>query len=311
MQHNFQQLTSTVVMIRPDYFGFNTQTAETNVFQVNVNGLSEKQIRDAALQEFENMVEILTQNEIEVITLSSRTDIPTPDAVFPNNWFSHHDNDLIILYPMLTANRRAERQTDALLQILEENGSQQQKVIDLSLDEIEGNILEGTGSMVLDRQHKVSFAMESPRTSKSEFEKWCQLMGYEGIFFHAYDEKDLPIYHTNVIMSVGEEFVVACTDSIKKQEEKKILEKKFKDLGKKIIPITLQQVSQMCGNILQLRTKNGKKKIIMSENARNGFTPEQRQLLESFGEVVSVDISTIEKIGGGSARCMMAEVFKN
>jgi len=182
--------------------------------------------------------------------------------------------------------------------------------IDLTVEENNGGVLEGTGSLVLDRVNKIAYAMESPRTTKPTFDKWCNKLGYQGIFFHAYDKHNLPIYHTNVVMSIGEEFTVICLESIKDQAEKELLVKKFKKTGKKIILISLKQAYSFCGNILQIKTLNGRKIIVLSRLALDIFTPDQKIQLEKFGELVPVDIQMIEKVEGGSARCMLAEIFR-
>ncbi len=305
------QLTDTVVMISPDQFGFNPETAVTNVFQHNLTeeGLSEQIIRDTALEEFQQMVTVLKEHQINVLVLPSRKDVVTPDAVFPNNWFSHHENNLLILYPMLTPNRRVERQPKALTALLASAGIPHPTVKDLANDEHKGNILEGTGSLVLDREHQVAFAMGSPRTTKAEFEKWCKEMDYQGIFFHAYDAKRFPIYHTNVVMSIGREYVVICLDSISDTNEKEKVIQTLKTLNKEIIPISIEQLKSFCGNILQALSTKGEVIIIMSDSAWEAFTPQQQKILHKYGEIIPVHIPTIEKVSGGSARCMLAEIF--
>lgn len=300
-----QQTTHTVVMISPDQFGFNPQTAQTNAFQKRTD--DETQDRNNALSEFWEMVSTLKENGITVLVLPSRDDVVTPDAVFPNNWFSHQPGTLVI-YPMLAPNRRDERQVGNLTNLLATIGVEPE-IVDLSGDEKEGNILEGTGSLVLDRANKVAFAMESPRTTKEEFDKWCSQMGYRGVWFHAYDANDLPIYHTNVVMSVGDGFAVASLETIKDRVEKEMLEKELTANGRELINITREQLNSFCGNILQLKNSQGESKIIMSEAAKAAFTQEQLDTLSKYGDIVAVNIPTIETVGGGSARCMLAEIF--
>lgn len=295
-------------MTSPVHFGFNTQTANTNPFQHKI-GDSETEIQNKALREFNDMANQLKEVNINVLVLSGRKDLVTPDSIFPNNWFSHHQKGKLIIYPMLTENRRAERQLVELKQLLKTSNISIVEVVDLTRDEKDGMILEGTGSLVLDRQHKVAFAMESPRTTHQEFNKWCQIMGYEGVFFHAYDAKNFPIYHTNVTMSIGEKFAIVCLKSIKDKVERHILENKLENLGKEIISITVDQMSQFCGNILQLLSNDGESIIIMSERAFSGFAEVQRKILQKYGKIISVQVPTIETVGGGSARCMLAEVF--
>lgn len=304
------QLTNTVVMISPDQFGFNSETAATNVFQHQSN-LKQREVKDKAMNEFNNMVSKLESEGIRVLVLGSRVDVITPDAVFPNNWFSHHQDRSLVLYPMLAKNRRLERQYYNLKNLLNDAGINNIKKVDFTSDEEKGLILEGTGSMALDRENKIVYAMESPRTIKDEFYNWYKIMGYEPIFFHAYDKKNVPIYHTNVIMSVGKEFAVICLESIKSPQEKQTIIKKLTETGKKIIPVSIKQVFNFCANILQLVSKEGLSKIVMSRTAFNGFTNKQKSTLEKYGKLIIVDIPTIETIGGGSARCMLAEIFPN
>ncbi len=291
-------------MISPDTFGYNIQTAETNLFQ-HKPSTSEENIKNMALNEFEKMVSTLKSHNINVLVMNSRRNIVTPDAVFPNNWFSSHESALVI-YPMLAHNRRSERQVDNLRKILPTDSL---KVIDLSEDEQKGLILEGTGSLVLDRKVKLAYALWSKRTTKEEFDKWCKLMGYQGIFFTGVDDDNYPVYHTNVVMSIGEDFAVICLESIASKEERQLMTETLKESGKEIIEISLIQMKNFCGNILQLISTDKKRKIIMSKNAHNSFTSKQKKALSKYGELVEVDIATIEKIGGGSARCMMTEIF--
>src|SRR3989344_614445 len=303
-----KQLTNTVVMVKPNHFGFNPQTAESNVFQHRVSE-TESQVQEKALKEFNNAVAVLEQNGIKVLILESRGDVITPDSVFPNNWFSHHADGKLVIYPMLAPNRRAERQAEALENLLKENGVPVSEVVDLTADENTGNILEGTGSLVLDRENKVAFAMESPRTSKEEFEKWCKLMGYEGIFFDAYDKEGFPIYHTNVTMSIGKEYAVICLESIKDPGERRLVKNKLESLGKEIIELSIDQIYKYCGNTLQVLSSDGSAKIIMSKTAQSGFSSDQLDRLKKYGDIIALDIPEIETVGGGSARCMLAEVF--
>lgn len=287
-------------MISPGHFGFNKQTANTNSFQHEISD-SETEVQNKALHEFNEMVDKLKKVNINVLVLSSRKDVVTPDSIFPNNWFSHHQKEKLIVYPMLTENRRAERQVTELKQLLKTSSISVKEVVDLTEDEKDGMILEGTGSLVLDRQHKVAFAMESPRTTHQEFNKWCQIMDYEGVFFHAYDAKNFPIYHTNVTMNIGEKFAIVCLESIRDKVERHYLENKLKKLGKEIISITVDQMSQFCGNVLQLLSNDGESIITMSETAFSGFTETQHKILQKYGKIITVRVPTIEMVGGGSA----------
>lgn len=304
------QVTNRVVMIRPDHFGFNPQTSKDNDWQhIPQNELT---ARNAALSEFDTMVKTLQEEEITVAVLSSRTDAVTPDAVFPNNWFSVHefkDRSKLIVYPMRTPNRRAERQVTNVLEALKKIGVTNCEVIDLSSDEDSGNILEGTGSMVLDRRHKIAYAIEAQRTIKEEFAKWCQELGFEGILFQAKNiVTNNPIYHTNLAMAIGDGFAVLCSEAITDEKERMMVRDSLKKHGE-LIEITLTQLGKFCGNIIQLRSKNGDHKIIMSQGAFDAFLPSQREILKKYGKLVPVSLPTIESVGGGSARCMTAEVF--
>ena len=306
-----RQSTSRIIMVRPDYFGFNPQTATTNPFQHTPQSLhkNEQEIRDEALPEFTKMVDILRKYDIEVLVLPSRSDVVTPDAIFPNNWFSHHQDGKLVLYPMLTPNRRLERQKEALLRLIKKIGILKPEIIDLTKDEENGLILESTGSMVLDRVHKVAFAMASARTIEKEFEKWCRIMGYEGIFICTTTQHSKEVYHTNINMCIGSEFAVVCLEVIEEREEREMVRQKLIELDKDVIEITLAQVHQFCGNILELSSKTGKELIVMSETACKAFTKEQLARLEQYGTVVSFAIPTIEEVGGGGVRCMIAEIF--
>ncbi|MCW5886930.1 MAG: hypothetical protein KIT07_02280 [Anaerolineales bacterium] len=302
------QLTDTVVMVSPDQFGYNPETAETNVFQ-NQPQQDAAALRDAALAEFNGMVAVLRARGVQVLVLPSRTDAVTPDAVFPNNWFSLHADGRLALYPMLTPNRRAERQPQALVGLLAEANIRLSETRDFSAQEVTGDILEGTGSLVLDRANKVAFAMASPRTTQAAFDAWCAAMGYEGVFFHAYDKDSLPIYHTNVMLSIGEGFAVCCLEAVKDEAERALLESKLSAYGRQLIAVTLEQVYAFTANILHVKNTAGEQLIVMSQTAYAAFTAAQRQQLATYGELLPVKIDLIEQTGGGSARCMLAEVF--
>lgn len=303
-----QQLTDTVFMVRPDYFGFNPETTD-NTFQ-NRPTESDEETKNKALIEFERMEKKLVDAGLNVIELNSPVGPDgqiTPDAVFPNNWVSTHP-DALVLYPMKAQNRRFERQPEELIEALAGINVLYPSTIDLRNDEESGMVLEGTGSLVLDRENRIAYALESQRTNRNEFEKWCNLMGYEPIFFHAVDFGNKPVYHTNVVMSVGEKFAVVCTEAIASIDEREKLTKSLEDSGKEILKITMDQMYEMCGNVLQTKNIKGERVIVMSERARRGFGETGMKFLEKNGLIVPVEISTIETVGGGSARCMLAEV---
>ena len=305
-----QQTTDTVLMVSPDDFAFNQETAQSNVFQKRTAETVLLQKR--AMAEFTGMVKKLRSSGVRVISLPSRRDIKTPDAVFPNNWFSLHKGGngerIIAGYPMLAPNRRAERRVDELTGKLRENGINVSKTIDFSRYEVEGKFLEGTGSMVLDRTHRVAYASLSPRTDRSVLADFSDKLGYRPVTFSSYDSTGSLIYHTNVMMSVGERFAVICADAIRDEQERATVLKELEQSGKTVIPITLDQVRSMCGNILELRAK-GKRIIVMSKTAYDHFTPGQKKILRGLGSLLPVNIKTIETTGGGSARCMLGELF--
>ena len=304
-----KQSTDTVLMVSPDTFQFNTQTAETNAFQHKANTASSATVQ-AALAEFKEMVAELRRHHIRVLILPSRTDIDTPDAVFPNNWFSTHvepdSTQIVVLYPMLAHSRRDERQWPALEAIL---NIKNVELKDLTEYESQQKYLEGTGSLVLDRVDKLAYAALSPRTHEEVLQEFCHQMHYTAVEFHSVDKNNKPIYHTNVVMSIGSDFAVVAAETILDELEREHVLSALKISGKKIIEITSTQMEQMAGNILEVCTQDGEIKIVMSQTARNAFTPDQLRQLSVFGDLIVVRIDTIEKLGGGSARCMMAEIF--
>lgn len=304
------QLTDKLVMVRPNFFGFNAETGLDNSFQHKIEN-SEEEIKNQALREFDQMVTKLQGNNLNIVVLDSPLGPQgqvTPDAIFPNNWFSTHPNQLV-LYPMKAQNRRWERQPEALLNNLSGVNVIYPQTLDLTNDEEQGHILEGTGSLVLDRTNKIAYAIESQRTTETELEKWSEQMGYKPHLFHAVDFGGKPVYHTNVIMSVGEKFAVVCTPAIQSADEARKLTSSLEETGKQVINITMDQMYSMCGNILQTRNTDGQELVIMSERARSAFTSDNMKVIGKNGLVVPVNINTIETVGGGSARCMMAEIF--
>lgn len=306
------QLTKTVLMVSPDRFGFNPETALTNSFQNNPDQISPAEIRDKAISEFRSAVETLDNNGLKTIVISSRIDAVTPDAVFPNNWISFHSelpNVGVVLYPMLAPNRRAERQFANVIAHLPWMDLDPARILDLTNYEDSGHFLEGTGSLIFDRKERVVFAHESPRTSTIVLDAFCEQTGYRQVKFHAFDTTDRPIYHTNVVMSIGDGFSVIALESIRDRKERQMVEQYLKDLNLEILDISLPQVNAFCGNILEVKSIKNKPKIILSTTAYAAFTKTQREKLAEYGDLMQIDIPTIEKVGGGSARCMLAEVF--
>lgn len=305
------QLTNTLLMVSPDSFGFNPETATTNSFQNNLPE-SDLRVRNLAKIEFADMVNAIRNHGITVLTTPSRDDVITPDAVFPNNWVSFH-NELegfdAVLYPMLAPNRRAERQWEIINRLLTPARNRQSKVLDLTQLEQSGQFLEGTGSLVFDRIHKVVFAEESPRTNLQALDSFCLKTGYEPVTFHAYDHEGKMIYHTNVVISIGAGFSVVCLDAIIDHRERKTVESKLDQLELEIIEISRDQLGNFCGNTLEVKSKADDPVMIMSKRAFRSFEQKQMEKLQYFASILPVEIPTIEAIGGGSARCMLAEVF--
>ena len=298
------QSTTNILMIRPVAFGFNVQTAESNAFQ---NRDADQQlVQQKAQQEFDGFVAILKSNGVNVTVVDDTIEPHTPDSIFPNNWVSFHDNGDIFLYPMQADNRRLERREDIIRQ-LEEN-FKANHVIDLSRFEIKNQFLEGTGSMVLDRENKIAYACLSPRTNAEVLKVFCDHTGYKAVTFNAYDQHGQAIYHTNVLMAIGSKFTVICLDSITNPNEKETVIASLKETGKEIINITFDQMNQFAGNMLEVQNTAGETLIVMSRTAYASLTGEQKATLEKYGKLIYADINTIETNGGGSARCMMAEV---
>ena len=299
MQH-----TSYILMIKPVRFDFNAETAVNNRFQVRSteNGVQEK-----ALREFENFIATLRQHAIDVTVIEDTPEPYTPDSIFPNNWISFHDDASILLYPMFAVNRRLERKQQVLDVVNQK--FKVTKTIDLSSYENENVFLEGTGSMVLDRENKIAYACISPRTDKKALQDFCDKMHYTAIIFSAVDSDNEPIYHTNVMMCVADEFAVICLDSIKNETERKTVSDSLIQNGKQIIEISFDQMNHFAGNMLQVHNREGKKIVVMSSQAYHSLSAQQILSIEHFNPIIHSDITTIETNGGGSARCMMAEVF--
>lgn len=297
-------------MIRPSNFGYNPETAVTNSFQKKPKNEEEiKGIQDKVSAEFNQMVDVLLQNGIDVLIFDDEPDALTPDAIFPNNWFSSHSNT-IVSYPMLTLNRRRERRSD----IIETLSKLYRYSNHISLEHFEEqekkNILEGTGSLVLDRFNKIAYAALSERTSKDLVHLWCEKMNYNPIVFEAYGSQKELIYHTNVMMCIGDGFVVICMDSIHTKDQE-IVRKSILNAQKEIIEINVVQTYQnFAGNMLQLINKKGETVLVMSQMAFDSLDKTQMSLLQKHNDLLlPISIPTIELYGGGSVRCMMAELF--
>ena len=301
------QLTSTILMIRPANFGFNPETADNNTFQKNDPAHSINTIKEKAIQEFDTFVEKLKDKGIDVQVFEDTTVPVKTDAVFPNNWISFHEDGLLITYPMFSPNRRLERRED----IIESFSKNYQIKNHVRLEKWESTpqFLEGTGSIIIDRVNQIAYASLSIRTDEKLFEDYCQFMKYKKVIFHSVDVNGIPIYHTNVMMTLGVDFVVICMDSIPNLQEQEQLKELFKATNKKIISITLDQMAHFAGNMLQLKNTEEETFLVMSTQAFTSLTAQQIQELELHTNILHSDLSIIETYGGGSARCMIAEVF--
>ncbi|HYK46048.1 MAG TPA: arginine deiminase-related protein [Parafilimonas sp.] len=298
------QNTSNVLMIRPVHFTYNAETAANNLFQV---AGSAEGAQDKALKEFDEFIEKLRQNNINVSVINDTPEPHTPDSIFPNNWISFHENGTVVLYPMYAESRRAERKQH-VKDIINQNFSIN-NIIDLTRFENDDLFLEGTGSMVLDRDERIAYACISPRTNVEVLTDFCNKMNYTPCVFEAHDATGHQVYHTNVMMCVADKYVVICLDSITKTEERQNVEDSITASGKGIVPISLDQMNKFAGNMLQLENKGGQKILVMSTQAYESLSEEQKQKLSAYNQVLHSDLRTIETNGGGSARCMIAEVF--
>ena len=290
-------------MIRPVDFKFNEQTAGNNKFQV---ASADADVQQQALKEFDGFVNVLRTNGVDVTVIDDTLEPSTPDSIFPNNWVSFHNNGEVILYPMFSENRRAERREDIIHTVSEH--FKVGKVTDLSTQEAQDIFLEGTGSLVLDRDHKIAYACISIRTNEIALTKFCNATAYEAVVFNAVDSSGFPIYHTNVMMCVGDKFAVVCFDSIPDLKEKELVKQSLVGTGKEIIEITFEQMNRFAGNMLQVQNKNGESLLVMSEQAYLALDKTQVSRLEKYCKIIYAPLYMIEKNGGGSARCMLAEV---
>jgi len=308
---NKNQITNHVLMIRPTNFRMNEQTILNNYYQKSLESFSDDEIQNLALIEFDNLVNKLKAVGVDVIVVNDQQNLNTPDSIFPNNWVSFHQNGDVALYPMFAPNRRLERRDD-ILDILEEKGFIIENIIDYSSAEMDEIFLEGTGSIVLDRENQNAYCAISPRSDEELFIEFCEDFDYNPIIFSAYQtvaNKRALIYHTNVMMSIGKAFAIVCLEAIDNAKERKNLIQNLNESGKEIIAITEKQMSHFAANILQLIGNNNKPYIVMSQNAYNSLSKQQLNQIEKHSEIIYSNINTIETCGGGSVRCMMAEVF--
>ncbi len=302
-----QQLSSNILMVRPANFGFNPETADNNAFQTNDSRLSREEVRQKAIEEFDAFVDKLQSAGIHVIVYQDPAIPILTDAIFPNNWITCHEEGLIITYPMFSVNRRGERRAE-IMDLLNDHFTIKTHI---KLENWEQNhqFLEGTGSMILDRPNKIIYACLSARTNEELLDQFCHFMGYKKVVFDALDKDGLAIYHTNVMMALGEDFVVICLDTIRDKRQKTVLKNTFAKTGREAIAISLAQMEAFAGNMLQVKNKKGQTFLVMSSQAYHALTTAQIEQIEKHTQILHSDLKVIETYGGGSARCMMAEVF--
>ncbi len=306
-----KQTTNSILMIRPVAFRMNEQTAVNNYYQKVLDNLLPATVNAKAQEEFDTFVNKLRAVGIDVIVVNDSTDTDTPDSIFPNNWISFHENGDVVFYPMFAENRREERRED-ILDILEDNGFVINEIMDYTTAEADGFFLEGTGSIVLDRENAKAYCALSPRADEELFIEFCEDFEFYPVLFEAFqtvDKERKLIYHTNVMMCIGETFAVICADCIDDKKERKMVLDSLRGDEKEIILITEEQVNNFAGNMLQLKGANDRSYLIMSSSAHKSLTKKQITQLEEHVTILSSSLDTIEACGGGSARCMMAEIF--
>lgn len=299
-------LTSTILMVRPAAFGFNKETAANNYFQSNPN-IDKSELQQKAVAEFDNMVQILLSHSINVVVIEDSKEPPKPDAIFPNNWLSTSPNGLVCVFPMFAPNRRIEKREAILDQLAKEFIVHDMQ--DWSEYEVEGRFLEGTGSMIIDYDNKMIYACVSERTSLPVLEKYAVANGFQAIVFLATDKNGMPVYHTNVVMTLGEGFCVLCEEAIDEEWELIAVRQLLESTNHSIIAITREQMHQFAGNMLQVKNNNDEKFLLLSETAYMSLRKEQKQMLEAYATLLPIAVPTIEEVEGGSVRCMMAEIF--
>ena len=303
------QATNSILMIRPINFGYNEETAQDNHYQIKE--LPHKNVNERAQKEFDNMVKNLRQNGVSVHIFQDDENEYTPDSIFPNNWVSFHENGDVGLYPMCAENRRMERRPE-VLDFLENEGFTISNIVDYSSAESENKFLEGTGSMILDRENRLAYCSISNRSNEDLFIEFCEDFEFTPIIFNSFQtvgNKRLPIYHTNVMMCVTTDYVIVCLDSIDDKKQRKNVSSFIKESGKKLIEISENQVESFAGNMLELVNDKGESILVMSKSAEDSLNENQKNIITKYSRIISSDINTIETCGGGSTRCMMAEIF--
>jgi hypothetical protein len=306
-----KQTTNSILMIRPVAFRMNEQTAVNNYYQKVLDGLSPETVNAKAQQEFDTFVNKLRKVGVNVTVVEDTLEPNTPDSIFPNNWISFHENGDVVLYPMFAENRRAERRED-ILDILEDDGFEINQIMDYTLAEEDNVFLEGTGSLLLDRENGKAYCALSPRADEELMIEFCEDFEFTPVIFEAFQtvngERKL-IYHTNVMMCLGDTFAVICADCIDDKKERKMVLDSLRGDDKEVILITEDQVNNFAGNMLEVKGKNDERFLVMSESAYKSLTKKQIAQLEAHVEIIHSSLDTIEACGGGSARCMMAEIF--
>ena len=301
------QITDTILMIRPAAFGANKETAATNFFQSPDKKLNGQSLQQSALEEFDNMVELLRKNDINVLVIDDTPTPVKPSAVFPNNWLSTSPEGIVSVFPMYAANRRPEKRDD-ILKILAEKFIVKD-LQDWSEFEAEGKFLEGTGSMVIDHENKVIYTCYSPRTDVSILEKFANANNYRAIIFLAIDKNGQPVYHTNVMMMLGEDFAILCEEAIEEEWELIAVRQLLESSGHEVIRISKEQMHAFAGNMLQVKNNKGEKFLVMSQTAFDSLNEEQKEELSVRSKLLPIPIPVIEQTEGGSVRCMIAEIF--
>jgi hypothetical protein len=301
------QLASAVLMIKPARFQSNPLTAASNRFQGKNASSPEQQQRDS-LVEFDGLRRVLEENGVKVVQFDDTLEPHKPDSIFPNNWVSFHADGTVVLYPMEAPNRRTERRQDLIEQLVTDYRYQVREVIDLSHHEQDGHFLEGTGSLVLDRVNHIAYACLSSRTHLDALGDFAQRLDYEVVAFDALDTDAAPIYHTNVLLNVGEELAVICADVIAREDQRKAVLESLSSTGHEVILLRFDQLEAFAGNMLELRSLSGERLIAMSEQARNSLDDAQLSKIEASATVISAPIDQIESSAGGSVRCMLAEI---
>ena len=302
-----KQAASNIFLIRPSGFNFNTETAVSNSFQQKINSLDKEAIKQKVFEEFEAFAAALQSKGITVTVFDDTETPKKPDAVFPNNWITFHPDGTVILYPMCAANRQYERRQDIIDSL--KTKFKITAVTDLSHYEKENRFLEGTGSMIFDHNHKIAYACLSPRTDKELFITVTKSLNYTPVYFYAHNQAGVEIYHTNVMMNITERLAVICLESITDEVERRLVAHSLLTTGHQLIEITFEQMNSFAGNMLALKNNNGKDILALSQSAFNSLNKIQKTTIEKYCELVPLSITTIETIGGGSARCMIAEIF--